>query len=114
MFLHYCINKNVVVKSAGMKADFLHLHMAKQVIDILNARGIKFFDSGSRLVDKNLIRWADKIIVVADNVSPEIFPAERVLQWSVPDASEYDSAAILVSMKMIEKEVKELVKRVNL
>ncbi len=110
MFLHYCKNKKIEVKSAGMRTDFLHLHMAKQVIDILNAKGIKALDNGSRLVDEGLINWADKIVVVADNVSPEIFPAKKVLQWSVPDASEHDRTATLASMKMIEEEIKRFVK----
>lgn len=112
-FLYYNKANNINVKSAGMLKYSENALMNKSVKDILEGRKIKYNNVGSRLIDKKLIEWADKIIIVADNVLPEQFPPEKVIHWKIPDASEHNSAAILQSMNQIEKEVKNLVKRME-
>ena len=106
-------NKDAEVKSAGINIDVLRPYVAKQVIGILKLKNIKIIDEKSQLINPSLIKWADKIIISADNVSPELFPSEKVIQWDIPDASEHNSSAVLVSMNMIEKNVKRLVKKLE-
>jgi protein-tyrosine-phosphatase len=113
LFLHYNKNKNINVKSAGMNIDVLRPFIAKSVLEVLEGRKIKVPDQNSRKVDDYLINWADKIVVSADNVDLKSFPADKVIQWDIPDASEHDMAAILISMKLIEEQIKRLVDKLR-
>lgn len=70
-------------------------------------------DESAREINDELIDWADKIIVVADNVPLETFPREKTEVWKISDCSEYDIDCVSKAVKEIEVKVKELAKRLN-
>lgn len=88
IFNHYNKNKKIGVKSAGAGLDPLRDYVANIVINTLKEKGIKMNDEKSKPVNENLIKWADKIIITADNVSPSLFPKEKTEVWLIPDADE--------------------------
>jgi len=95
LFNKYNEDKNNEVKSAGVQLDVLNPFVAQNVIN------------------ESLIKWADKIIITADNVSPDIFPKEKKEVWLIKDASENDRAGIKRGIDDIENRIKEFLKRLR-
>ena len=62
-------------------------------------------------MNEHLIKWADRIIIVADNVDKKIFDRENVFQWKIADISQSDIEGIRERVEKIEKKVKELIKK---
>jgi len=87
--------------------------VAKIVHDLLWERKIIIKDERSRLVDEQMIKWADKIIIAADNVPLGAFPAEKVEIWEIKDASEHKVDEVLISMAHIDREVQKLAGRIK-
>ena len=94
LFNKYNKNKDIEVKSAGVQIDILNPFVAQNVINDLKERGAKVVSEKPQSVNDALIKWADKIIITADNVNPDIFPEEKREVWLVGDASEYDPIGI--------------------
>ena len=67
----------------------------------------------SRQIDERLINWADLIVIVADNVNPEIFSGKKVEVWKVSDTDQSDVPGIAKREKIIEKKVKQLISRLS-
>jgi len=111
LFNKYNKNKDIEVKSAGVQIDILNPFVAQNVINDLKERGAKVVSEKPQSVNDALIKWADKIIITADNVNPDIFPEEKREVWLVGDASEYDPIGIKRGIDDIEKRIKELVKQ---
>ena len=110
IFNHHNKNKKVEVKSAGVNLDTIRLYVAKIIIDLLNKKGIKMNDEKSRPVDENLIKWADKIVIVADNVDPNLFPKEKREVWKIEDADESEVEKVKIIINKIEGKVKYFLK----
>ncbi len=66
------------VKSAGIRLDLDRPYVAPIVKEVLLEYGVNRLDDTPKLIDSLLIRWANKIIIVADNVDSSIFPKEKV------------------------------------
>ena len=101
------------VKSAGLRKDLMHNYIAKSVHDALIDKKVKVKDERAREIDEKLIEWADRIVVVADNVPLEIFPREKTEVWKIIDCSEYDIDCVNRTVGEIEEKVKEFTKRLN-
>lgn len=110
IFNHYNKNKKIEVKSAGVKLDPIRPYVAKIVIDILNKKGIKMNDEKSKSVDENLIKLVDKIVIVADNVDPSLFPNEKIIVWKIEDADESEVEKVKIIIDKIEGKVKDFLK----
>lgn len=110
VFNHYNKNKKIEVKSAGVKLDPIRPYVAKIVIGILNKKGIKMNDEKSKPIDKNLIKWADKLVIVADNVDPNLFPREKRKVWKIKDADESEVEKVKIIINKIEGKVKDFLK----
>lgn len=110
IFNHCNKNRKIEVKSAGVKLDPIRPYAAKIVIDILNKKGIKMNDEKSKSVDENLIKWADKIVIVADNVDPSLFPNEKIIVWKIEDADESEVEKVKIIIDKIEGKVKDFLK----
>lgn len=113
-FRKYNKNKKNEVRSAGAMLDPLNKFAHKNVILALKEKGAPIVDEKSRQLDEGLIDWADKIIIVADNVSREIFPKEKDVEvWKISDTDQSDLEGIRKRVLKVEKKVKALVKKLN-
>ena len=113
LFNKYNEDKNNEVKSAGVQLDVLNPFVAQNVINELKLRGANVISEKPQEINESLIKWADKIIITADNVSPDIFPKEKKEVWLIKDASENDRAGIKRGIDDIENRIKEFLKRLR-
>ena len=94
------------VRSAGI---FLYREpfVPKIVISLLKEKNYSVRKMNSVKVDDELIEWAVKIVVVADDV-PDIFPKEKTIRWEIKDISdEEDFEGTRRTIEKIEKRVRE-------
>ena len=66
-------------------------------------------------VSVKLLNWADKIIIVADDVPKKLFDKYKkqmgkLIVWKIPDTKQSDTGSIQKISRDIEKRVKGLVK----
>ncbi len=104
--------KGVEVKSAGVALDIANPRVSENVHKILRENGTDAGDVSRKVSEKD-IEWADKIIVVADNVSLEIFPEEKTEKWSISDCDQSDVEGIRERTREIGKRVKKMVKELK-
>jgi protein-tyrosine-phosphatase len=112
LFKYHYKGESAKARSGGVILDFMHPYMSRNVVWALRARGVGIRDDGSRKVDDLLLKWADRIIIVADNVSSEFlkeFKSRVSAIWAVKDVSENDIHAIERRINEIEEKVKELI-----
>ena len=107
VFRKYAGNK-AESKSAGIMT-YTSPFMTKESIKILKEKGYEITDEKSRRVNKSLIEWADKIIIVADDVPKKIFPEEKTICWDIRDEEESDFERVRKTIDIIERKVKEFV-----
>lgn len=106
-------DERFAVKSAGIARDAMRAYVAANVYRAVEERGAKIVDEQSHAVSEQAIRWAECIVVVADNVDIRMFPAEKTEVWKIRDADESELEKIRVSTRAIEKRVVELAKRLG-
>lgn len=109
LFNHYNIRSNVQVRSAGISPDYDGMYILPQAARALDSLRIKYVDKKADMVNDSLLKWADKIFIVADNVPLELFPKEKVSQIDVPDAWSTEEETML-TLRQIEKYIKKLAK----
>jgi len=97
---------NVEVRGAGVKLDKAYPYVAKNVKIALREYGIGDVSDVSKLVTEEDKKWADKIIIVADNVNPQDFPSDKVVIWPTSDCDQGDLDRIKEIVKGIYWEVK--------
>jgi len=105
--------KHINIKSAGIKLDTLRLFIANNVLLSLKEKNYPYKNEKPRKINEQDIIWADKIIIVADNVSKETFPKEKTEVWEISDTDEKNKKEIKEIMNQIEDKVKELLIRLN-
>ena len=105
---------SVEVKSAGLRMDLVRPYVADNAKKALREKGVDSADDTPRKINDFYIKWADKIIVVADNVDPEIFPKEKIEVWKTEDTHQDNLEMIRKIVDKIEIKVKDLVKRLDL
>ena len=115
IFLKLNKDKGIEVKSAGVLIDLMRQYVAQSVIKELKRRGYAIRDEQSRRVDDYLLLWADKIIIVANNVHIDLFKKykNKIDIWKIEDADEKEEGAIKRIIGEIEKRVKGLIKTIN-
>ncbi|HVY01628.1 MAG TPA: hypothetical protein VHA12_02595 [Candidatus Nanoarchaeia archaeon] len=103
------INKNnkIKVKSAGYSIGSIDciLDRAAQVLDEMKIP----YDSSQLAVQLNdtIIDWADKVIIVANDVPLENFPREKTVKIEVPDAY-HSIEKTRETIQVIKKEIEKL------
>lgn len=100
-------------KSAGVKLDPFFPYVAPAVKNALKTYGVLSVVDAPTLVSDTLISWADRIIVVADNVDPSLFPASKVEHWPVRDCDQDDVSAIELRVRDIHGRVQDLLKKIT-
>ena len=106
-------DKSNKAKSAGMLLDPLYRYIDVNVLSAMQKKGTKIEDVQSRQLDFYLIDWADKIILAADNVNPEIFPREKLEIWKIADCDSSDTVSIRDRIDKIDVKIVDLIKRLN-
>lgn len=102
------------IKSAGARIDFMNQYVAGSVINLLAKKDYKINDEKSHLINKHMIDWADRIIIVADNISPSDFPKDKTEIWKIEDAHENEPEKIEDIIEQIETRVKNLAKTLKI
>ena len=98
------------VKSAGVEKDLPYV--APLVKKIVKEYGSEVGNT-PRLVEDKMIRWADKIIVVADNVDAKLFPKDKIEVWPIRDCDQDDEETIRLRVAEINKRVVDFIKRIK-
>lgn len=116
LFRYYYKGDRIATKSAGLAIDIMRPYVSRNVISVLKEKGISLRDDGAKKIDDFVLKWADKIVIVADNISPDMFrgrefiKGKEVIFWNIPDVSESDIQGITRRVNEIEKRVLELIK----
>ncbi len=110
MFKYYYKGERAQAKSGGILLDFAHPYMSRTVVRVLKDKGIPVMDNGAKKADDFLLKWADRVIIVADNVAPEYFKGKQISIWAIDDCPEDDSYGVSKRADQIEQKVLELVK----
>jgi len=105
--------KEFEIKSAGVRLDILNPYVSENVYTALKEKGYELRDNKSREVDKLLIDWADKVILVADNVSPDSFPKSKLIVLPIRDCDQSELKCIRERVSKVEKELKQLIRSLN-
>ena len=106
LLMHY--DKKIKVKSAGVELDLPYV--AQGVKEVLKEYGIKKVKDKPTFINNKLLKWADKIIVVADNVDTRAFPKEKVEVWKISDCDQDDVEGIKLRVREIDNKVKRMLK----
>jgi len=115
LFRHHYKGDSVRAKSAGLTVDIMHPYIGRGVHHVMKEKGISIRDDGAIKIEPFLLKWVDKLIIVADNVSPDMFRDKEMLGnkpvaiWAVSDTSETDIEGIRWRVNEIEKKVLELI-----
>jgi len=81
------------------------------------ARKLGYTIKGSpRTIDISLLKWQDRIIIVADEIPPTIFEGidnlvKDIIVWKIPDSMSTNENELTNIMVKIEKKVKDLVNK---
>jgi protein-tyrosine-phosphatase len=116
LFKHYYKGDSVKVRSAGIVVDVMHPYVSRSVMKVMHDKDISIRDDGAKKIDEFVLKWADKLIIVADNISPDMFrgkefvKGKQVVFWGIPDVVESDAPGILTRVNHMEKLVLDLIK----
>jgi len=113
LFKKYHKSRDFKVKSAGVEINFMNPTVPINVKKALAEYNVEVENEISQPMDDVLLRWPDLFVVVADNVSSDDFPEEKVERWEIKDADENSPEEIKAKIRKIDRKVKELVKRLE-
>jgi len=100
-------------RSRGVIKD---IDVAENVIRVSKEKGIKLSSKKSVKLAKEDIKWANVIIIVANNVNinsvclnKEDLKGKKIIKWKISDINQGDYEGILKRAEAIEKRIKKLV-----
>lgn len=106
-------NKSIKVKSAG-------LFIGSPVSNEIKKAALKFgliIKGKPRAISSALLRWQDMIVVVADDVPPNIFGnkeyKKKTLCWKISDTDSHKEEIMIKVIKQIKNKVENLVKELR-
>jgi protein-tyrosine-phosphatase len=98
------INKKVNVESAGVVKE---TRIFRNVIRVSRSLGLNLRGE-PRGLNAKLVKWADIIVIVADDVPKDIFTRKKVLVWKIEDVDEKDKNMVRERTKIIKKIMKKV------
>jgi protein-tyrosine-phosphatase len=113
LFIHYNKNKENEVKSAGIRTYFMSPFIVEKAKKLLEQRGVKVENDNSMMINDYLIKWAEKIVIVANDVDPRLFPKDKTEVWEVNDIEEKEDKILSMKIDEIEKKVIDLIEKLN-
>jgi protein-tyrosine-phosphatase len=99
-----------VAKSAGIKFD---IPIDNEIIYCAKQSGLEITDI-PKLADDELLSWADKIIIVANNVEKICFKEKyhpKIICWDVPDVDNGQIEKRLETIERIKTKIDEFIKK---
>lgn len=102
-------NKGYKIKSAGIIRG---RHVNRKLKNYAKENGIHI-TSNPKSLTTNLVRWADLIILVADDVPESIFKNKEIKVWKISDADIEEKEKIKKIIQEIRTKVEELMKDLN-
>ena len=105
-------NKNILVRSRGI---ILSPDVIGGIVKILKEKGYRLHDRKSRVVREEEIKKSDLIVIVADNVSKDIFNQcrGRIIRWKIRDCDQRELKKIEKTIDKIESRVRKLIKNIQ-
>lgn len=113
LFRYHDKDKKHEIKSAGMRSYFLSPYIVEKAKKMLEQRGARVEDESSNMINDYLIKWADKIIVVANDVDFKLFPKSKTEVWEVEDIAEKEDKIVSLKIDEIEQKVIKLIEKLN-
>lgn len=116
LFLKYCSDEeiNVDTDSCGILIDESRPYVAEITKLLLAQKKANVKNEISKRVSSYLVSWADKIIIVADNVLMEgVFPKNKTEIWGIKDVSESNPLDVSKTIDEIDLRVKGLISRIK-
>ena len=108
-------NKNIIAESAGTIGS--DNPTPYNVVKILREKGYRVARMKARKINLKKINDYDILIVVADNVDPQLFKDSgyrwKIIWWKVSDCMSIYVPGIRKRVDDIEKRVKKLIKRLG-
>lgn len=112
LFIHHTKNQGHHAQSAGIRVDQTGYPILGVAGVVLKEQGVSVIEhGGAQQVTDELIRWADRIVIVAEEVPVSMFPAKKTVKFAFPDAysgKEETKHTINSIDKAVIKLVKEL------
>jgi len=104
-------NKKYKAQSAGL---IIEKPVHKNVLALEKLYGIKM-NKIPHSVTETSLRNADKLIIVANNVPPQLFKnkSKKIIVWKIPDTTQDNKKRIIEISDMIRNKVEEVVKRLK-
>ena len=113
LFRFYDVDKKHEVKSSGLRSYLMNPYIVPRAKLLLEQRGVKVEEDSSNMINDYLIKWADKIIIVADDIPIDIFPKEKTEVWEVSDIDDKDDRKVSVKIDEIDVKIKEFIANLN-
>jgi len=105
------LNKNNKYKSKS--AGIIHGRMInKKLKDYTKKYGIKI-NSSPKSITTDMLRWADLIILVANNVPRSIFKDKKIKIWMINDAGINEEEKVNKIIEQIKRRVNILIKELD-
>lgn len=113
LFNHHNKDSSHAAKSAGISVDQTGYPILGVAGKVLKDMGVRVEEKGgAQQVSDNLIEWADKIVIVAEEIPIEMFPTKKTVKFACPD--EYaDERETWRTIQMIEKGVLSVLKSIS-
>ncbi len=102
-------NKKNKTKSAGLICGY---PVDKRLKDYARKNGIKI-GSSPRTLTKDIVRWADLIILVADNVPKSVFKSKKIQVWRINDCSIEEDEKVNRIIKQIKGKIIRLLEELS-
>ncbi len=113
VFLKRMAGERVDVRSRGFTLDESRPYVAENVKIALKENGIDKVDNTPRRLQEDDIKWADKIIVDANDVPLDGFPKNKTEVWPVEDCSQDDLPKIREITGKIKRDVEGFIGRLG-
>ena len=113
LFNHYNKNPKNIAKSAGTFVTEKGFPIISMAASALKKMGIEYdISQGAVQLNSTTTKWADKIVIVAEEVDEKDFPIEKTIKIGFPDVYSSDKETE-ENIKRIEKEVLKLVAEIS-
>ena len=113
-FNKYNTNRSFKAKSAGV----IHGMSASEAVAALAKKLRITIKKVSESTTSHLLMWEHILVIVADDVPPELFKenkayGKKTIVWNIPDAETEEEHDLMPIANLIEKKVKELVEELQ-
>jgi len=116
VFFKFYVKKKKLIHRAGSRGIKKDIPSALTVVNIMRERGMEIRNKTSKKIEKKDVGWADKIVIVANNVLKKDLEKivgrvdKKIIVWKIRDTDQNNIKEIKKIINNIEKRVREFVK----